>query len=186
MPFFRDGIPRWVIIKFWLERCSTIKECLKILKEAKRLGGVNCVLADLSGGSQVTMLEYTPKQVETFELEGEAIFRTNHPLSSKIKSRVYENEKTRPGLENSRRRFKTLERLTRKVSHTVKGMKKILSNHRGEARICQHYQVKGAVMSTGGSMIMVPQKRELYALQGHPCRKEYKKFKLSKCPEGES
>jgi len=116
------------------------------------------------------------------------VYHTNHPLVNDDTWLSPDNpEKIAPelrerfvlGIENSKTRFRTLEKRLKNPAEslTVKSVKDILSSHDpAEYPICRHDE-RGNI--TTFSMIMtLTDSPKLYAAPGPPCKTEYKTFQF--------
>jgi hypothetical protein len=73
-------------------------------------------------------------------------------------------------VENSRRRFANLKRLTESLPHTLEGMMALLYDHAEEGQICQHGNED---MWSSAAYVAIPAQRGLLVAQGQPCESEF-------------
>jgi hypothetical protein len=131
-------------------------------------------MADLKGtkDSFVHVEYFQPDYVFVRYPEDGRLYFTNHPVT-KGGEKVALDVSTPEASANSQARYETLEELTKTAPRSAEGVKGIMSAHSTPARICQHYQIEGAVMNTDASCVFVPKERTLYISRGRPCEVGY-------------
>ena len=177
--FCWDGMPVYHLLKIALERCSTVREFSELFEKTNVTGGVNVVVCDVKNGEMLGF-EIASNVIGVVKPETGAVFRSNLALTKEVSPLMKPKQEDLPGLENSKGRMRTLEKLTRILPHSLDGMKTILRSHDKDTRICQHEGVHGAVMDTDASFIMLPKERRFLALLGFACEGAYEEYKIGK------
>jgi isopenicillin-N N-acyltransferase-like protein len=168
----------WVIRK-WLEECSTVAEAVESARHIRITSSCSHLIADLtdSKDSFVHMEYFQPNYVFIRYPEDNRLFFTNHPVTEEGR-RLALDISTPEAVANSHARFQVLEELTGEAPRTPEGLQSIMSAHSSPVRICQHYGIEGAVMSTDASLVFVPQERVLHISRGRPCEVGYDTVRL--------
>lgn len=177
--FYWDGMPAYHLLKIALERCSTVREFSELLEKTKITGAVNIVVCDVKNGKMLGF-EIASNVIGRVKPEAGAVFRSNLALTKEVAPLMKPKQEDLPGLENSKGRMRTLEKLTRTLPRSQDGMKAILRSHDDNTRICQHEGVNGAVMNTDASFIMLPKEKKFLALLGFACEGEYEEYIIGK------
>ena len=175
--FHWDGMPIYHLFKIGLERCSTVREFSELLEKTNITGAANVVVCDVQSGEMLG-LEIASNVIGLVKPQDGAVFRSNLALTKEVSPLMRPKQEDLPGLENSKGRMKTLEKLTRTLPHSLDSMKTILRSHDKNTRICQHAGVHGAVMDTDASFIMLPKEKRFLALLGFACEGAYEEYNL--------
>lgn len=168
-----EGIPSQMVQRILLEKCSSVSDALRLLTKTNIMcSPLNLILADARG--QIVIVEKDVYAQALRHPERGTLFATNHWTTSELSQNCTASPER---MQNSRSRFRKLDRLTREVPHTVEGMKAILRDHTRPGAICQHGE-DGAGMHTTAAYVIVPRQRTILFSYGPPCRAEFQLFEL--------
>lgn len=155
------GVPKYVLARAVLS-CKTLQEAEALVAKTPRASGFNHVLVQ---GGEVWNFEIASEDLAVERISGRAFIHTNHVLSQKMKP--YETGASASSLARYQR---AKELITNDM--TVTKMQALLSDTQNSRYpICRPAE-------TLGSVIIVPEKREMYVCCGHPCAGTYKKYTL--------
>lgn len=186
LDFRLKGIPGTFIVQEVLETCGTTQEAVDfITKFQARANGCHYGLMDTLGDTCV--IETTSTRYAIRRPEDDILAHTNHYQTDKLKDAnlpdyvrfKMENMDISP-IESPIRRYKReIELLTEKKGQiNIDTIKMILRDHGNrepdDFTVCTH----GPSAGTLGSIIVLPNEKEFWVTDNHPCKTEYQKFSL--------
>jgi predicted choloylglycine hydrolase len=169
----KPGINWFIVVRAVLDKCSSVIDAAKFLRNVKFSTGNNYLLVDKSG--DMTVVEASPQKVRLRRKSEQGfLVATNHFLHPEMKD--VENVKERP--PSSVRRY---ERITEMISLNggkvdTQLAKKILADHKGS--VCSH--IKPIKLGTLWSFIASPPDKTVLIAPGHPCKAYYREDKRLK------
>ena len=186
LDFKLKGVPGTFIVQEVLETCATTQEAINfITKFPDRSNGCHYGLMDVSGDTCV--IETTSTRHAIRRPEHGILAHTNHYQTEELKDanlpdhiRFKMDDMDISPIESPIRRYeREYKLLTRgKGKITMDTIKTILSDHDNrepdDFTICTH----GISAGTLGSIIALPQVREFWVTDDHPCNTAYEKFKI--------
>ena len=160
------GFNAGMLVRYILEKCSTLKEALCFLKEVPISSAQNIIIADYEGN--IALIESNSEKIEI--IENDYVFTSNHFTSESMKKYntnmhddVYSHE-----------RYNTLEKAFRNYNHDFDFAKNLLSGKYGF--LCQ-YDRKNLSIDTIWSSIYSIKNKKVYRAEGNPSRKKYNEDK---------
>ncbi len=150
---------------------DNLDDALACITGARLAGAHNYMLADAHGRGYNVEAMSTRYQVE--EVNGGALVHTNHCLIS----RNIELERARlpQSRASSETRLTQAQQLLNGKAVTLDDLFALTRNHDAVNGICAHPEAPLFVESCSAA-IMRPATREMWAVWGHPCQNEYKRF----------
>lgn len=167
----RHGMTFCIAVRCVLDKCSNVKEGVKILTDLQHISTFNFLLADKEGNMAV--VEASPEKVRVRRPEKGVDFLvcTNHFVHPEMQD--MENPNARNTTEwDSLPRYTTISNVLREHNGriNVATVEKILSNHSGY--VCSHQEkIK---LGTLWSIVALLKELRLFRAEGHPCRAKYK------------
>ena len=156
------GLNAGMIIRYILEKCSTLKEALIFLKEIPISSSQNIIIADKNGS--IALIESNYDKLEI--IENEYVFTSNHFESETMK-------KYNTNLNDdiySHERYNTLKEALKNYKHHLYFSKNLMSGKYGF--LCQ-YNRKTSDIDTIWSSIYSLKEKSIYRSEGNPSRKKY-------------
>ncbi|HAV14946.1 MAG TPA: hypothetical protein DCX25_01310 [Candidatus Pacebacteria bacterium] len=155
------GVPKNFLARAVLE-CTSLDEAEHIIRKTPKASGFNHVLVQ---NQEVRNVEIAGSKIAVNRVVGDPYVHTNHYLSSEMK----ELEKFHT--KSSEARYKRTNELVEN-GMTKGDMALLLSDTQNqEFPICRSNE-------TIGSLVLLPQKQEVWMCYGHPCAGEYTKYLL--------
>lgn len=168
------GLLMFFITKHVLERCSSVKEAIKLIKNIPIANATNFIILD---GNEAVVIETTSKHrvIRKPKTKEDFLLITNSFTSPKMKKYDIIHKKW-PKITDSR-----IVRYTKLIKENaelvdVKVAKKILSDHKGF--ICSHGKEGQREWETISSFISIPKSKSLFYANGSPCKNKYFNFKI--------
>ncbi len=152
-----------------LQHCRSVQDALDFLGRYDVMyWGVNLTLADVSG--DMAFVEVVPGARAVRRPEGDYLIHTNHCVCPETLERQPEKDVPSAfgvaGLrENSRARYKTLERIVPGAPRTVAGMQALLRDRSIPGPISQSGE---AGMRTVYAMVVAPAQGKMWGVEGFP------------------
>jgi predicted choloylglycine hydrolase len=186
LDFRLDGVPATFIIQEALETCATTQEASDFISNfPARANGFHCGLMDTSG--DVSVIETTSTRSALRRPKEGILAHTNHYQSEELKDanlpdyvRFKMDDMDISPIESPIRRYNREIELLKKYHGkiTLETFKAILSDHDNrepdDFTVCTHSPAAGTL----GSIIILPQKKEFWVTDNHPCESQYEKFIL--------
>lgn len=133
------------------------------------------------GNGEVCDIEGTPSQFDYLYFKG-TFAHTNHFLSSKLAIKRDLALETQP---DTITRYLRMRELLETAEGAI-GLEKLMEFTKDHVNypdsICRHADTRDPVerrWRTFDSLIMVPEKRELWIARGNPCESEYERYSIS-------
>jgi isopenicillin-N N-acyltransferase-like protein len=173
------GLPTYSLMMQILEEHESVRSALEYLREVKRMGGSNLVLADARGDLAVFEVGYRSHGI--IEADGHIVVNTNHFVSPNLETQFVDTNppKTRG---NSFHRYEKLGGVLQGSYGriNVELAQRLMAFHGGPLdSICRHQQVfMGKETGTISTAIFLPAERKLLFCHGRPCEGEYEAFSL--------
>jgi len=186
LDFRLKGVPGSFLVQEMLENCASTQEAIEFIsKFNERSNGCHYGLVDSSGDIcviETTSTRYAirrPKDgilAHTNHYQTEQLADANLPEYVRFKMDEMDISPIESPIKRYRREIELLNNHSGQISfETVKG---ILSDHDNrepdDFTVCTH----GPSAGTLGSIIILPEKREFWVTDNHPCSSEYEKFTL--------
>ncbi|MFQ6098526.1 MAG: C45 family autoproteolytic acyltransferase/hydrolase [Armatimonadota bacterium] len=161
------GIPSNCMYRVIMDRCQTVDDVTALCERVPIMHHPSHnVFADDSGALVAT--ELTPEGNRVCQGPGrDAVFVTNHFCAGPYEGR--DSGEARH-VENSKRRFANLGRLTEHLPHTIEGMLQLLRDHAPSGQICQHANED---MWSSAAYVVIPSGRRILVGRGQPCEAEF-------------
>ena len=186
LDFKLKGVPGTFILQEVLETCATTQEAIDfITKFPDRSNGCHYGLMDAFGDTCV--IETTSTRHAIRRPEHGILAHTNHYQTEELKDAnlpdhirfKMDDMDISPIVSPIRRYEREIKLLAKKKGKiTMDTIKTILSDHDNrepdDFTICTH----GISAGTLGSIIVLPQVREFWVTDDHPCNTAYEKFKI--------
>ena len=169
--YLKPGLSFWVIVRYILDKCSSIKAGIDFLIDIPHYSTMTYLLADPTGN--MAIVEVGPKdEIMIREPAKNFLVSTNHynhPKMQKVK--IYEPP-------DSQIRYNYIVQALMKTPNNVneKFFQKILSSHEG--LVCSHRD--DINLGTLWSVIYNLNTLEIWRAEGHPCKTQYKEDKRLK------
>ena len=155
------GVPKNFLARAVLD-CKSLDEVENLIKNTKRASGFNHVLVQ---GNEVRNFEIAGNQIDVIKTTDKPFVHTNHYLSDKI------GHLEKFHTKSSEERYQRAKELV-KPNMTEEEMKALLSDTKNnEYPICRADE-------TVGSLVLLPNEKEVYVCYGHPCAGEYIKYQI--------
>jgi hypothetical protein len=167
-----EGVPSNCMYRLLMERCRDVGEVLTLCETVPVMHHPSHnVFAD-AGGTLVAT-ELTPEGSRVCQGPDAPLARaTNHFCPGPWEGR--DSGETRH-VQNSRRRFANLGRLTAELPHTVEGMQSALHDHAESGQVCQHGNDD---MWSSAAYVAIPRRRTLLIARGQPCEADFAEVAL--------
>ncbi|MFX1530515.1 MAG: C45 family autoproteolytic acyltransferase/hydrolase [Promethearchaeota archaeon] len=186
LDFKLKGVPGTFIVQDVLETCATTQEAIKYITEfPDRSNGCHYGLMDVSGDTCV--IETTSTRYAIRRTEDGILAHTNHYQTEELKDanlpddvRFKMDDMDISPIESPIKRYiREIQLLTKSRGKiTMETIKTILSDHDNrepdDFTVCTH----GVSAGTLGSIIVLPEMREFWVTDNHPCNTAYEKFKI--------
>ncbi len=161
--YLEPGLPFWAIVRFLLDKCSNVSECIDFLLDVPHFSTMTYLLADAKGN--IAIVEASPKKCAIRYPEDDFLVSTNHynhPDMQDIKLYI-------PPDSNSRYNYICNALQNRPKQINEENLKKILSNHDG--LVCSHRDKinLGTLWSTVANLNTL----KYWRSEGHPCSHPY-------------
>lgn len=162
------GLPRYVIEREILERCSTVLEAIDLIDELPIMGRGNLILADSKGEIAVAELGHEVQGIRRAK-EG-FLVTTNHFIEDSLKNSFVDVQKA-PYQGNTFARYEKIQNaLATNSVNSIEDCKNLLSSHDGRSKsLCRHSD-QDTKSRTISSSIILPKAQELFFIFGYPCR----------------
>jgi len=168
------GLLMFFITKLVLEKCSNIKEAIKLIKKIPIANSINFIILDKN---EAAIIETTSKHriVKKLRKNENFLIITNSFMSQKMKKYDIAYVKW-PKLTDPR-----FQRYTKLIKENeglidVELTKKILSDHEGF--ICAHSKRRQKKWNTISSFIALPESKIAFYVNGNPCKNKFFKFSI--------
>lgn len=155
------GVPRNFLARAVLE-CRTLDEADELIRKTKRASGFNHVLVQ---SGRIRNIETSSETIGVQKIEEHSYAHTNHFLSSEMKA-LEKNTN-----EGSRRRLKRAKELVGPGIGREGIIALLRDTNDAEFPICNAGE-------TIGSVVILPEKEEVWICYGHPCAGEFVKYTL--------
>ncbi|MFQ6087923.1 MAG: C45 family autoproteolytic acyltransferase/hydrolase [Candidatus Methanofastidiosia archaeon] len=164
----KPGISFVLALRCVLDKCSNVKEGVKILSDACHTSTFNFLLADREGSMAV--VEASPERVRVRRPEEADRFlvTTNHFVHPEMLKMENVKERCWDSIPRYKTIYNTLRQQDGKID--IRSAQKILSNHSGY--VCSHQ--KSIQLGTLWSIITNPKNLQIFRAEGHPCRAKYR------------
>lgn len=186
LDFRLKGVPATFIIQEALETCVTTQKAIDFISNfPARANGFHCGLMDNSGDTCV--IETTSTRYAIRRPNNGILAHTNHYQTDELKDanlpeyvRFKMDDMDISPIESPIRRYnREIELLNKYHGHiNIEIIKEILRDHDNrepdDFTVCTH----GVAAGTLGSIIVLPQKKEFWVTDNHPCESKYEKFTL--------
>jgi len=186
LDFKLKGVPGTFIVQEVLETCATTQEAIKYITEfPDRSNGCHYGLMDASGDTCV--IETTSTRYAIRRTKDGILAHTNHYQTEELKDanlpdevRFKMDDMDISPIESPIKRYKRENQLLAKSRGeiTMETIKNILRDHDNrepdDFTVCTH----GVSAGTLGSIIVLPEVREFWVTDNHPCNTAYEKFKI--------
>jgi len=186
LDFKLKGVPGTFIVQEVLETCATTQEAIKYITEfPDRSNGCHYGLMDASGDTCV--IETTSTRYAIRRTKDGILAHTNHYQTEELKDanlpdevRFKMDDMDISPIESPIKRYKREVQLLAKSRGeiTMETIKNILRDHDNrepdDFTVCTH----GVSAGTLGSIIVLPEVREFWVTDNHPCNTAYEKFKI--------
>ena len=186
LDFKLKGVPGTFIVQEVLETCATTQEAIKYITEfPDRSNGCHYGLMDASGDTCV--IETTSTRYAIRRTKDGILAHTNHYQTEELKDanlpdevRFKMDDMDISPIESPIKRYKRENQLLAKSRGeiTMETIKTILRDHDDrepdDFTVCTH----GVSAGTLGSIIVLPEVREFWVTDNHPCNTAYEKFKI--------
>ncbi|MBM3498911.1 MAG: hypothetical protein FJX74_09600, partial [Armatimonadetes bacterium] len=161
------GIPSNCMYRVLMDRCRSVKEVLAVCDTLPVMHHPSHnVFADASGALVAT--ELTPEGSRVCQGSDEPCARaTNHFCPGPWEGRDSGEPRH---VENSKRRFANLGRLSGELPHTVEGMLTVVRDHAESGQVCQHGNDD---MWSSAAYVAIPRRRTILMARGQPCEAEW-------------
>lgn len=162
--YYSPGVAFWIAIRYILDRCATVQEGVKVLREIPHHATITFLLADPDG--EIAVVEASPMRTAVREPEEGFIASTNHfNHPDMLDIDLYEPP-------DSRIRYGTIvESLrNRKGKLNEEYLMSILSSHEG--LVCSHRDE--IQLGTLWSVVANLNELRIFRAEGHPCRAGYR------------
>jgi predicted choloylglycine hydrolase len=158
----QDGFQFWFVIRSVLEKCKTVDEAVRLIKEIPTCGNPNLIVADKSGEAALIEIYGPHKAIKKIDLQTveQMIESTNHftlPEMLPHRDPIWKNSQIRYGAIQSRLGG------TQKVNR--EDLKSLLSDEYPMGLACHYYE---EWFGTLRSMIFDPQAGEIEMCFGSP------------------
>lgn len=170
------GIIRYLLINKLLCEANSTMEAINLINSLPQAGGGSLTICDPSGDVAIVEIGHTATQIERSDHGYN--FRTNHFLSSQLKSSYFNNK-------NDKIRNTSTGRLSRMATdlddfdilNPIAESKKLLSSHDNDTHsgLCSH----GNEGSTLSGAIYLCAKREVIYSHSNPCQDRWNHIKLN-------
>lgn len=157
----RVGVPRNFLARAVLE-CTSLDETEKLIEGTKRASGFNHVLVK---DREIRNVETLSRAVGVQRISGQVCAHTNHFLSPKLEP--FEKN-SYPG---TKRRLKRARELVRPSMKPAEMISLLSDSSDSEYPICN-------ASETIGSVVIIPEEKEVWVCYGHPCAGEFVKYTL--------
>lgn len=173
------GLPSYSLMMCILEQHGSVPSALNYLKQTRRMGGSNLILADAQGN--LGAFEVAHENYGLIETSDHLLVNTNHFVSPGLVAQFVDtNPPESKG--NSFHRYKKLE----DELHASYGKidvalaKRLMAFHAGSlTSICRHEETfMDKKVGTISGAIYLPLQRKLLFCNGHPCLERYQTFTL--------
>lgn len=173
-----DGVPGQVLGRLAMEHCTTVAEAVALYRETPIIcEAVAHTMGDAQGN--VAAIEHDVFRQAVREPEDGVVFTTNAWFSDELAADNSTDPARQVYIENSRDRFRHLQKLTREVPHTIEGMKTILCDHTRPGAICQHRADNAAGYNTYNAFIMLSAQRALLVTGAKACEADFQRLELA-------
>jgi len=170
------GMLMFFVTKLVLERCSSVKEAVKLIKNIPIASATNFIILDRN---EAVVIETTSKHKVIRKPEkmnrGNFIIMTNNFISPKMKRYDIIQKKWPKITDPKIKRYKELIKESAGLID-IKMTKEILSDHEGF--ICIHGKEGEMISETISSFITLPRSKSLFYANGNPCENEYFNFRI--------
>lgn len=162
------GIPSNCMLRVLMDLCGSIEDVVRTCDRVPVMHhpAHNCLT---EAGGDVAVIEMTPRGTYLCQPPGQRYVRaTNHFCAGG----PFEGQDSGEArlVENSRRRFRNLQRLAEELPHTVEAMQQLLRDHAPEGQICQHGNDD---MWSSAAYVALARERCLFIARGQPCEAEF-------------
>lgn len=164
-----EGVPWVPLARGVLQHCGTVQEALTFLARYDVMGwGFHLILADARG--DLASIEVAPGVQAVRRPQGDVLFHTNHCLYQETRALEMDEAAVdaygqRGLLENSRARYRTLERMIPPAPRTLSAMQALLRDRSAVGPISQNGE-QG--MRTAYAMIIAAARGRIWAAEGYP------------------
>ncbi|MFW9942488.1 MAG: C45 family autoproteolytic acyltransferase/hydrolase [Candidatus Thorarchaeota archaeon] len=186
LDFKLKGVPGTFIVQEVLETCATTQEAIKYITEfPDRSNGCHYGLMDASGDTCV--IETTSTRSAIRRTKDGILAHTNHYQTEELKDanlpddvRFKMDDMDISPIESPIKRYiREIQLLAKSRGKiTMETIKTILSDHDNrepdDFTVCTH----GVSAGTLGSIIVLPEVREFWVTDNHPCNTAYEKYKI--------
>ena len=172
-----DGVPWLPLPRGVLQHCGTVREAVAFLgRHDVMCWGFNLTLADANGN--LSFIELVPGAQAFRQAASDYVIHTNHCLSQATADRQVDEEGIAgygfPGLlENSRARYRTLERIVPPAARTVATMKDLLRDRSATGAISQSGEHG---FRTVYAMVIAPAQGKMWGAEGYPPDVEFVEY----------
>ena len=169
------GLLMFFITKLVLERCSSVRESVKLIENIPIANATNFIILD---EKEAAVIETTSKHriiKRPKRANGQFLIITNSFTSPKMKKYDIVHKKWPKATDPRIKRYNELIKENAGLID-VKITKKILSDH--EVFICAHDKGGEQGQGTISSFIALPKSRTLFYANGSPCKSKYFNFEV--------
>ncbi len=152
---------------------DNLDNALACITEAQLAGGHNYMLADATGRG--FNIEAMASHCHVEEVTLGSVVHTNHCLAKD--NSTLERERLAQSINSSHTRLERGRELLRQRNVTLEDLFALTRDHSERYGICAHVKFP-LFIETCGAAIMRPATREFWAVWGHPCKNEYRKFSV--------
>jgi len=163
----KPGFNAGMIVRYLLEKCSTTRQVIEVLKKIPIASSQTLMIADQYG--DIVVIECNCNEIKVIEMEEHFLVTTNH---------FHSNEMLKYNREDiddwkSKERYQVAYSTLKNKSLSFELVKDILKGQYGF--MCQYDRRKNA--DTVWSVIYDLKHKDIYRVEGNPRRKDYKRDK---------